>query len=289
MIPDPPNFTGDNVEPAEGGIHVAPQPPNSDGGSPIIAYEVWHYTNSAIGFVLVGTIPAINQVDGMTDTLTVAGQLVSFMTRCRNASGYSLFSPIVTVTSQGPGTSLNPPTQEVFDFITILRERLLLLIERYDPTRIIFRIGNTSKRDDKSRFGLNAKPAAGVVSDFPRLEIIGGRGVETGRKGEVFDDETGDASGDQPYDIIQTISIVVVHEAFNESANSKTDIQVGIAIRRGGLHLKDPEVIGSELPFVFGWNDISYERSRETVNASARGVTRISIPFRVKLIFSEAT
>ena len=51
-----------------------------------------------------------------------------------------------------------------------VKDRLLLLLARRDPTRVLFRLQNTSQPADNSRRGVNTK-TPGLINHFPRVTL----------------------------------------------------------------------------------------------------------------------
>jgi len=171
--------------------------------------------------------------------------------------------------------------------IATVHDRLILLLERHDPTRVVFKVANTSKRADTTRRGLQAKPALKQTADWPQIELRLGRSWEEELLAETFGDEDGDEDGDRQIFMVQTFEIKVVHQAFNVAQNSGDVLQVAKAIRRGGRKLKDPDTPDSGLPYVFGWERVTREVTREIVGGDAREVTRIYWPIRMCVFESE--
>ncbi len=89
------------LEAGSTGILVEPTAPASDGGSAVLAYEIWHNIESA-GFVKIGTLLAANLASHFLDRYVITGLSVDIKVRCRNAVGNSAYSATRTIVSQGP-------------------------------------------------------------------------------------------------------------------------------------------------------------------------------------------
>lgn len=173
------------------------------------------------------------------------------------------------------------------NFIAAVRERLILLLERHDPTREVFKLRNTSRRNDTGRRGLRVGSTA-TASEFHRGTLRVGDGEEGEYKPESLGDEDGHDDPERTIPFEQEYVLRVVHEGENETANAQYDLEVVKAWRAGGFRLNDPLTPNSGLPYVFGWATIRTVRpDHENVMGDTRAVSRIVIPVRMQLLQSE--
>jgi hypothetical protein len=174
-----------------------------------------------------------------------------------------------------------------FDYITAIRDRLLLLLERHAPTAAI-RVGNKSRIGDTSRLGLGHKPRTGQPADFPELVVKASDGSDAAfSDAQTFGDEEDDATSDWPAVVSQSFEITVTHEALNQDANNAIDLEVVRALRKGRARLKDPNTVGSSLAYVMGWGPVTSRRTEEDVKGTTRAVTRFTVPVSIQLAESE--
>lgn len=185
-----------------------------------------------------------------------------------------------------------------FDPIEETKDRLLELLERRDPARKLFRVGNTEAVQDKSRRGVNVRPV-GNANEFPVVTVDAGDEASAmyasddatlSAFGDVDDDgEPGDdpaSEEDHAFSHAQDYVCTVVHEGENERLNNRTDRNVVAAWAAGGPKLKDPATPGSSLPYVVSWG-YAARRTTEWVGTDVRRVTRFTVTVNMVLRASE--
>jgi hypothetical protein len=178
-----------------------------------------------------------------------------------------------------------------FDYVTTLRNRVILLLTRHAPLNAELaqggrmRVMNRSRIGDTSPLGLGHKPKAKQYADFPMVEVTAGDTRDQAFSDpRTFGDESNDPGTDNEVDVTQTILVKVIHETPNQDAANLFDIEVQRAIRKGGARLADPSTAGSDLAYVISWGVLNVRRTEEVVDGTTRPVTRFEIPIRILLV-----
>lgn len=178
-----------------------------------------------------------------------------------------------------------------FDYVTTLRNRVILLLTRHAPLNAELaqggrmRVMNRSRIGDTSPQGVGHKPRAKQYADFPTVEVTAGDTRDQAFSDpRTFGDESADPGADNEVDVTQTILVKVIHETPNQDANNLFDIEVQRAVRKGGARLADPSTADSGLAYVASWGVLTARRADETVDDQIRPVTRFEIPVHILLV-----
>lgn len=152
---------------------------------------------------------------------------------------------------------------EPFDFQSALRDRLILLIGKIDPTGVKFRPGTTEQAGDPSKAGVRGRTSGKANANyFPVVEVFDGRTTDD-MYATIETVGLNDRSGVFPDEIIpvtQEMFVRVTHVAENQTKNAAEDRLIAEALRRGGRQLANPDVPGSELRFVNAWGPLVWDR-----------------------------